>query len=53
MELPLIVVLVQDVDAGIYGNTAEQHEAGKPSLVEVQLPEVEGKEDADVGDGNL
>ena len=42
------VVLVQNVDAGIDSDAAQQDKRGKTSLVEIQAEKVEGQEDANV-----
>ena len=46
------IKLIQQVDAGIHRDTAEQDEGSKPTLVEVQFEEPEGEEHPDVRDGN-
>ena len=46
------IKLIQQVDAGIHRDAAEQDEGGESSLVEVQPEEPEGEEHPDVRDGN-
>ncbi len=44
-----IIVFVQYVDTGIYGDTAQKYQGGKSSLVEIQIKEIEGKEHTNIG----
>lgn len=47
-----LVELVEHIDTGIHGNTAQQHERGETALVEVELEPVEGQEDSYIGNRN-
>ena len=42
------IVFIQNIDAGIHRNTAEQDKRSKTALVEVQSEQVEGQEDTDI-----
>ena len=50
MRFQQLVILIQDVDAGIDRNTTQQYERGKSALVEIELEGIEGEEHTDVGD---
>jgi hypothetical protein len=47
--LTQIIVFVQYVDTGIYGDTAQKYQGSKSSLVEIQIKEIEGKEHTNIG----